>query len=168
MSLTTEEVLRFHAQKFPCMRPTDAVKLLYQNEFGGGHLIEDPQRSLGWLVRECAAVVHDAAAEKTTPIGNGIVRVNLAALNTDVLPLEKLNEIFVRSSALVHGQLAVFQEKLTLLTDLTAQGAFGFSSAELEEYLAAYMKLGYPPVSHSQEFRDAYRPAYRVVLERLL
>ena len=33
-----ERILREHAERYPLMQPTDAVKLIYQNEFGGGHL----------------------------------------------------------------------------------------------------------------------------------
>ena len=32
-----EQILQDHARKYPKMEPTDAVKLIYQNEFGGGH-----------------------------------------------------------------------------------------------------------------------------------
>ena len=30
-------ILRNHAARYPAMEPTDAVKLLYQSEFGGSH-----------------------------------------------------------------------------------------------------------------------------------
>ena len=40
------KILRAHAEKYPLMRPQDAVKLVYQNEFGGGHLIVDYDWSL--------------------------------------------------------------------------------------------------------------------------
>ena len=39
---------------------------------------------------------------------------------------------------------------------------------ELEDYLTEYQKAGYPMVSHSEQYRKAYRPAYRIVLKRLL
>ena len=32
----TMRVLRQHMRRYPAMEPTDAVKLLYQNEFAGG------------------------------------------------------------------------------------------------------------------------------------
>ena len=34
-------ILLTHAARYPLMEPRDAVKLIYQNEFGGGHLIRD-------------------------------------------------------------------------------------------------------------------------------
>ena len=46
--MTTElnHILQAHAKKYPLMAPCDAVKLIYQNEFGGGHLVTDSARSL--------------------------------------------------------------------------------------------------------------------------
>ncbi|MFR1478422.1 MAG: hypothetical protein ACLSB9_23400 [Hydrogeniiclostridium mannosilyticum] len=35
-----------HGKKYPVMQPDDAVKLVYQNEFGGGHFIQNPNASL--------------------------------------------------------------------------------------------------------------------------
>lgn len=39
-------ILTAHAARYPLMRPADAVKLLYQQEFGGGHLVTDTADSL--------------------------------------------------------------------------------------------------------------------------
>ena len=46
-----ETVLKAHAARYPKMEPTDAVKLLYQNEFGGGHLIRDRESWMAYLRR---------------------------------------------------------------------------------------------------------------------
>jgi hypothetical protein len=35
---------------------------------------------------------------------------------------------------------------------------------ELETYLEAYKEAGYPMVSHSEQYRRFYNPAYRIVL----
>lgn len=165
--MNTGEVLRYHAELYPLMRPTDAVKLLYQNEFGGGHLIENPRSSLAWLISEYASVAHDNDAPLTIPIGNGIIRVNLAALDIKKLSIERFNDIFVESSGKIYGNPDSFKEKLRLLVSLNKSGLFGFSPAELDDYLTGYAERGYPAVSHSAEFREAYHPAYRVVSEKL-
>ena len=52
MTEELEQILREHAKRYPLMQPTDAVKLIYQNEFGGGHLIRDEQACLNYLRRE--------------------------------------------------------------------------------------------------------------------
>lgn len=168
MSAELEAILRAHAVRYPLMEPTDAVKLIFQNEFGGGHLITDPAATLRYLQREYSATPRDPALPLTEDIGNGIVRVQLAALDANAFPLERLNELFVRSAEEHKGETACFVQKLKVLQALTEQRVFAFSPGELWDYLARYRDAGYPPVSHSARYRGAYRPAYRVVKKDLL
>lgn len=77
-------ILIAHAKRYPLMQPTDAVKLIYQNEFGGGHLIRDEEACLNYLYRECADLEKEPTAPLYEDIGNGIVRVNLAAVNPKI------------------------------------------------------------------------------------
>ena len=156
-----EIILRDHAARYPRMEPTDAVKLVYQNEFGGGHLIRDPESCLEALSREYAAVKKDPEVPLTEPIGNGIVRVNLAAVRPE--NLEALGQAFLASAAVCRGERERFLEKLELLRQLAREGIFSFGEEALEAYLKAYAAAGYPPVSHSQAYREACRPAYRIL-----
>lgn len=158
-------ILLAHAGRYPAMEPTDAVKLLYQNEFGGGHLIRDEDAALQYMRREYAATSRDPAKPLTEVIGNGLVRVNLAALPEN--RLEELGQVFLQSAKIHQGSLESFLPKLTLLESLTKEGAFGFSMEELDTYLRTYAQAGYPMVSHSDTYRRLYHPAYRVVLEEL-
>ena len=45
-------ILLAHVRRYPAMAPQDGVKLVYQNEFGGGHLVADPAQSLERLRAE--------------------------------------------------------------------------------------------------------------------
>lgn len=159
-----EEVLRSHAQHYPLMQPMDAVKLIYQNEFGGGHLIQDEESCLRYLRREYDSVTKDAAVSLYEPIGNGIVRVNLAAVReTDV---EALGQAFLGSAAVHRGDMESFLKKLSVLERVAEEGCFSFDGQALRSYLAEYEAAGYPAVSHSDIYRAAYHPAYRVVCGR--
>ena len=154
-----EEILRQHAARYPLMEPRDAVKLIYQNEFGGGHLIADEAACLEYLRREHSLT--PAAPFYAEDLGNGIVRVYLGGVTN----VEALGRAFLDSAARHTGSLPAFLKKLDSLRKVTREGAFAFSPEELERYLAAYEKAGYPPVSHSETYRTAYRPAYRVILK---
>ena len=157
-----ERILREHAKRYPLMQPTDAVKLIYQNEFGGGHLIRDEQTCLNYLHREYESVEKKLTMPLYENIGNGIVRVNLAAVKPE--DLDQLGKDFIRSAAERKGNLDSFLCKLKVLKKLTVQGVFGFESNELDVYLMEYEKAGYPLVSHSPEYHIIYKPAYRVIL----
>ena len=156
-----ERILKDHAMRYPLMEPTDAVKLIYQNEFGGGHLIRDEQAVRDYLHREYAEIARNPVLPRYESIGNGLVRVHLAALNE--ADLDPLAENFVRSAASHRGSLSRFLKKLDVLRRLTADGIFGFDTDGLNAYLNTYASVGYPMVSHSETYRNAYRPAYRVV-----
>ena len=90
-------ILITHANRYPLMQPQDAVKLIYQNEFGGGHLIRDEEAYLNYLRREYASVAKDPTVPLYEDIGNGIIRVNLAAVKHE--DLEQLGRDFIRSAA---------------------------------------------------------------------
>ncbi len=165
---TLTAILLTHAQRYPRMEPRDAVKLLFQNEFGGGHLIPDENACLEYLRRECEATPRNSSIPLLEPIGNGVFRVMLAALDDAAYPPEQLGRDFIRSARMHQGTMEAFAEKLSLLRKLTLAGQMPFSPDALESYLAGYEAAGFPPVSHSDAYRNAYHPAYRVVDVRCL
>ena len=156
-------ILIAHAERYPLMQPTDAVKLIYQNEFGGGHLIRDEQACLNYLRREYTSVAKDPTVPLYEDIGNGIIRVNLAAVKPE--DLEQLGRAFIDSAAKHKGTMDRFLNKLEVLRKLANEGVFNFDTNALNAYLSEYEAAGYPAVSHSPEYRQAYTPAYRVILK---
>lgn len=158
------EILLKHLEQYPGMQVTDAVKLLYQSEFGGGHMIADAEKSLNWIKREWEQVRGAQETSVLEEIGGGIWRVSLHALDEGLLP-ETLNGMFVRTAENTHGSVEKFEEKLEILRELCREEKTGFCIDELEEYLTQYKKDGYPPVSHSETYRMQYHPSYRVVSE---
>ena len=155
-------ILITHAKRYPLMQPTDAVKLIYQNEFGGGHLIRDEEACLNYLRQEYASAAKDPTATLYEDIGNGIVRVNLAAVKAE--DLERLGRAFIDSAAKHKGTMDRFLNKLEVLRKLANEGVFNFDTNALNAYLSEYEAAGYPAVSHSPEYRKAYKPAYRIIL----
>lgn len=156
-----ESILKIHAKRYQLMQPTDAVKLIYQNEFGGGHLIRDEESCLNYLRREYDSVTKDADMPLYEKVGNGIVRVNLAAVKPE--DLEQLGKHFIRSAAEHTGTMERFLQKLDVLYQVTEQGIFSFGREELEEYIAVYQRSGCPAVSHSKQYHNTYHPAYRII-----
>ena len=154
-------ILIAHAKRYPLMQPRDAVKLIYQNEFGGGHLIRDEQACLNYLRREYTSVAKDPTVPLYEDIGNGIIRVNLAAVKPE--DLEQLGRAFIDSAAKHKETMDRFLNKLEVLRKLANEGVFNFDTNALNAYLSEYEAAGYPAVSHSPEYRQAYKPAYRII-----
>ena len=161
-------ILRLHAKRCPLMAPTDAVKLIYQNEFGVGHLIQDRNAFTARLIREMAEVTALPMIPLTEPIGNGLIRVMLNSPDSCRIDPVKLAECCLQTAAAHHGTQTRFKRKLAELEALCRGGLFAFSPDELAEYLGRYREAGYPPVSHSPIYRETYHPAYRVISQKFL
>lgn len=157
-------ILPLHAQRYPVMETRDYVKLLYQNEFGPGHLV-----SQGDALEALRAELSQAAAEGYSPaylseaIGGGLCRFHLdpRRLTQDDLPL--LARCFTLS-ARPRGSAAGLWHKLGELSGLVRSGALPVEAQELELFLALYgSKKDCPSLHHSEAYREAYRPHYRVI-----
>ena len=88
----------------------------------------------------------------------------LHAIDSSDYSIQQLADDFIRSSEEHKGNLNGFLIKLEILRKVTASGVFEFTLEELETYLDKYKSVGYPMVSHSEQYRQAYKPAYRIVL----
>lgn len=157
------DILLTHAARYPKMQAQDMVKLAYQSEFGGGHLVADRAGSLLFLQEEAASLSGPSVSPPFEDIGGGICRAHLSPLPSSPQALEVLNQLFVASAASVKGSLPAFEEKLETLAALCKEGLLPVSPEALADYLAGYRAQGCPPVSHSPAYREAYRPAYRVI-----
>lgn len=154
-----------YARAHPAARPVDFVKLLFQGAFGGEHLVADPAGTLDRLVAEADTLTPAQQVQPYfEPLPGEYCRMNLSALK-EVSPA-LLNRIFVVSSReKTPGAEQKFEEGLVALQSLCKEhrSAFGFSEVELAAYLTEYRAGGLRPVSHSEAYRAAYGPAYRVV-----
>ena len=155
-------ILLIHCALRPKAEVQDYVKLAWQSTFGPGHMIRDAASALDQLRREAAAVTPDAQVELFEPIGGGFCRLNLAAQRD--FSLEAAAAMFFRSAAVKTGSDDALAAKLVQIEALSAEGALPAGSA----WLTAYRAVGCPAVHHTEAYRAAYHPAYRVVSENAL
>ena len=144
-----------HLDTHPKAEIRDAVKFLYQACFGGGHMIPDPNISYAYLCRESAVLPKERTAAETESMGN-YVRMDLSALNR--IQPKTLNAMFVASAKETPADKSHFAE----LLETFAESKY-FESEAKQKYLRHYADSGYPAVHHSDAYRAAYFPAYRVV-----
>ena len=142
-----KEILLEQWKHHPEMEITDAVKLLYQSEFGGGHMVSDPQKSLEFLKKEWNTVKTSTGECCGTPspvceyIGNGMYRMHLQAFSEGLSP-ETMNQMFLQSAANKKGTMESFKKKLEQFLEWCRMGELPFDQAEAEEYLKEYQKRG--------------------------
>lgn len=157
-------ILLEQSARYPQMQLVDVVKLIYQSEFAGGHMIANEAASLRRLEEEWESVkLVSSKAHVFEELSGGLCRLNLAPiLNSGIKP-ETVNSLFVLSANTHQGSVESFERKLAAFRQWCIDGLFAFDIGELDAYLRAYQAKGYPPVSHSEEYRSAYAPAYRVI-----
>ena len=159
-------IIKEHLNKYPCMKIQDACKLIYQSVFGGGHMISNPSYSLERIKTEYEAVKKNICEQENVvePIGNHISRFSLKALNQGLLP-ETLNQMFVLSANRKKGSVEELEENLSVFLDGCKKGDFSFEHSEVYEFIDEWKKNGYPAISHTEQYRQNYHPAYRVIDE---
>lgn len=155
-----------HHERRPLMRGTDYYKLLYQGVFGVGHIMGDG--AWGRLTREAAGLDLDDQPDEplveAVSADGAMVRVNLRPYLRGGHHLEALFEA-MKATALVEGSTDEFMEAWTVLIELVHEGLIEIDPSELEEELR---EKGVTPHHHSEAYREAYSPAYRVVKRETL
>ena len=162
------DVLLTHFEKYPATEPQDAVKLIYQQEFGPEHLIRDEGKALSMLRQEMAGLAGDGAGEALyESIGNGLCRLNLRPCKARGIAAEDVCRLFVETARRVRGDKKRFRQGIAELRQLAEEGETPFDPIDLDLFLARY-PASCPAVHHSEAYRAAYRPAYRIVLQKLV
>ncbi|NLA76509.1 MAG: hypothetical protein GX851_01535 [Clostridiales bacterium] len=155
------QILDAHLSAHPAAKSADIYKLLYQNEFGGGHLITDLDACRGRLLRELSETCEDQRSPVCTDIGNGRVRLELKNPAVRVLGAEVLCRMFSESAKRTGNEKEFKRTLETVANHLDSH--YPLLCGDFREYAEARKAEGYPAVSHSTEYRDSYSPAYRVV-----
>ena len=144
------------------MRIQDMVKLLYQNEFAGGHFVTDEADCLRRLREECHGLQAVPSQQAFESIGNGLCRLYLTSPRCKEIDLGTINRFFVNTANTSGGSIENFKKKLDVLRRCCYEGILPYPVDALDAYLEAITQ-GSMLVSHSPVYRAAYHPAYRVV-----
>jgi hypothetical protein len=155
-----------HKAARPEMRARDVYKLLYQGIFGVGHIMGPG--AWEFLLSETNSIntneqLSDPLLESVS-IEGSIVRVNLRPFIREGYPLNKLMEA-MRESDLA-GSPTAFIETWDAFADLVWSGQLLFEHNEIDAINNVLDRAKPQPMHHTQQYRDAYHPAYRVVRRR--
>ena len=155
-----ETYFREQLHNHPSAQPRDVVKLCYQAAFGAEHLLQDMDRARAFLLKE-SEETKAKDIPLCEPISAEICRVNLAAWKYHGLPVEWLFQMFAASFGKREDGESLFREYLKIAGAVwTAENR---SLEDLKTYLSDYRKEGLHPVHHSDIYREAEQPAYRIV-----
>ena len=158
----TREKLIKHYQDHPKLQMTDVFKYLYQSSFGCGHMVASEEGAADYILREYA----DMSKPKiplTEELDGEYSRASLEWLDLG-LDGKTLGKLFFLSAREDKDGKNALLSKLEAAKTLVKERSLPFSIDEFEASLLLWERNGYPAVRHSNEFREAYAPAYRVIL----
>ena len=160
----TQENLRIqiasHCGRWPQLQPADLLKFIHHAAFGCGHLIGCPEAAEEWLRREMGAC---GGADDIELLPGGFCRVHLPyAAQLGVSP-GSFARLFALSAENTKPDTALLQALLDAAQAMAQEGLLPFSYEAFSAAAQAWQQAGYPATHHSEVFRDAYRPAYRVL-----
>ena len=168
MGIDASNLIINHLKLRPLALPRDIYKLLYQGVFGVGHIISDHAWEV--LVEEAGRIdlgdhVDDPLFEPVSPDGF-MVRVNLRQYINMGWDLETLFRV-MKESAKVQGEKEVFLDYWGHFKELVNEGKLEFSLSDIRSLDESIERDGVKPMHHTEAYREAYYPAYRVVVQKV-
>lgn len=158
------EQLRLH----PSMQPQDVVKMCYQAAYGAEHMLTNLEKAKQFFDEEFKAIPPSFAQPLYEPISEDFCRINLAAWKARDLSGEELFELFTASPHNSTSGPSDFSNCIKSAELVIQKGKAPFSYEEWHAYFDEYKKNGMPVVHHSEAYRLAEQPAYRIVRKDLL
>ena len=164
------QLLSAHLQRYPAMQLDDIYKLLHQAALGPGHAMDNPVAARKRLDQEMAALGNGSAEplqDIISPDGR-LGRVHLRTYVAGGGDPDALHRAFVETANSYPASPDKLAKFCGCLGDLAAAGGIPFAREEVLAYFGKIARDGYPVVHHSEAFRHAYHPAYRVIAVDLL
>lgn len=154
-------------KKHPAFRPTDVIKYGFQATFGAEHMLMNTDYAKKLFFEE-----YDAAESTTEPLyeelTDDICRVNIGAWKREGLKPEALFEMFLKTASIKRGSEDAFKENMEGLLQTVKEYAPLNVYEECSNFYKCYLEGQIQAVHHSEEYREAYNPHYRVVLTKLV
>ena len=149
-----------------CLEIKDLFKFIYQSCFGCEHLVSNYDDVLNRIINEAQSCELDNLPDVEYLDGE-YCRIHLKAINSQK-SLEWLCRAFIDSSKTHPEGEKRLEEQLENLLLYSESGMIHFERDILEKEIIEWRELGFPPIHHSETFRRAHHPSYRVILKEYL
>lgn len=161
MNENSRALLLSQYEKFPLLQAEDIFKFLFQSVFGCEHLVSDESAALQYIKREYEEIPQ-LSSVFTDALDGGYSRVYLSLLNEGLSP-ETLAKLFCLSARPEPDGKALLSEKIGVARKLIYNGEIPLDKEEFDKKLVSWQGRGCPALHHSEVYRSAYKPSYRVI-----
>lgn len=149
-----------HFSKYPKAEIKDLFKFLYQSAYGCEHLVTDTDRVCEYIKSEYAD--YTPKGRTWEALDGDYIRLYLDVIGEGLNPTT-LAKLFILSAKSETDAMEHLVEKLQVAREMIIAGELPFGIEKFDEEREAWRIKGYPAVHHSDNFRSAYGPGYRVI-----
>ena len=155
-------------ETYPESRLLDIYKSCFQDYMGAEHLVSDRQRVKAYLDEELQTTsLDDLMPWYYEPCGvNGqYIRVSIRAIKENLITEDMLLDAFIRSAnSEKRPSVESWHDQWHKIISTIDQMELGLPHYQQDRaFIDSILTVGKYAISHSPEYREAYRPHYRIV-----
>ena len=155
-------------QVYPKSRLLDIYKSCFQDYMGAEHLVSDRERVKAYLDEELQTTSFDDLMPwYSEPCGvNGqYIRVSIRAIKENLIAEDMLLDAFIRSAnSEKRPTVESWRDRWRKIVDTIDQLELNLPNFQQDRaFIDSILSVGKYAISHSPEYREAYRPHYRIV-----
>jgi hypothetical protein len=164
-----DRAVMYEISRRPLAAASDIYKLLHQSVFGPGHIIQDENSARAYLLKEMESAGPTLSDERLyEEIGGGMVRVNLRPLRDSKVSMESLLKAMIDTANSNRGTVKEMEDRLNEAHCILGRENKRDLADGLKSLADKNASKGYPASHHSEAYRSAYKPAYRIISKRYL
>ena len=171
VALSAQDIQGFvtkQMQIYPKSRLLDIYKSCFQDYMGAEHLVSDRQKVKAYIDEELQTTsLDDLMPWYYEPCGvNGqYVRVSIRAIKENLIAEDVLLDAFIRSAnSDKRPTVASWRDRWCEIIGTIDQMELNLPNYQQDRALIdSILSVGKYAISHSPEYREAYRPHYRIV-----
>ena len=163
-----EKFVDWQMETYPELRLLDIYKSCFQDYMGAEHLVTDSERVKAYLDEELATTSLDELlpwSYEPCGIDSNYYRVSIRTIKENSISEEMLLDAFVRSANSVERpSVESWRDRWHVIIGTIDQMNLALPHYEEDkQFIDSVLSVGKYAISHSPEYREAYRPHYRIV-----
>ena len=181
LALSAQDIQGFvtkQMQTYPKSRLLDIYKSCFQDYMGAEHLVSDKQRVKAYLDEELQTTSLDDLMPwyyEACGVNGQYVRVSIRAIKENLITEDVLVDAFIRSARSAEGRLQgknsdkrptveSWRDRWHKIISTIDQLEINLPNYQQDRaFIDSILSVGKYAISHSPEYREAYRPHYRIV-----
>jgi hypothetical protein len=165
------DLLQQHLGWYPLMEPCDIYKLFYQDVMGSEHLISSPEAFSQCLKEEFEPLLREPSERMLEPVrlGRSLLRLNLRAYKCRRQRVDLLIPPLLETARAFSGDITQLRAAWMGFVQSCEQGRVKYLYLKQVHQFAAWLEEHeFPAVHHSEAYRRAYQPAYRLISDKYI